>query len=79
MKAASGDTESGGDIKLWPIVDGLSLEMLCVLDRIFWGGDKMPDDDRDMACSKLEKDMTESVGEEGDLYAAPVIRKTIGN
>lgn len=39
----------------------------------------MPDDDRAMACSKLEKDMTESVGEEGDLYAAPVIRKTIGN
>jgi hypothetical protein len=79
MKAASGDTESGGDIKPWPIVEGRSLERLCVRDRIFWGGDKMPDDDRDMACSKLEKDMTESVGDEVDLYADSVIRKTIGN
>jgi hypothetical protein len=39
----------------------------------------MPDDDRDMACSKLEKDMTESVGDEADLCAELVIRKTIGD
>lgn len=66
-------------MKLWPIVDGLSLDMLCVRDRTFWGGDRMPDDDRDIACSKLEKDMTESVGDDGDLYAGPVIRTTIGD
>jgi hypothetical protein len=34
----------------------------------------MPDDnDRDKACSKLESDMTESVGEESDRWDEPVI------
>lgn len=61
------------------MVEGLSLDMLCVLDRIFWGGDITPDCDRDMTCSRLVKDMTESVGDEGDLYAEPVIRGTVGS
>lgn len=33
MKAASGDTDKGGESRLCPIVEGLSLEILCVLDR----------------------------------------------
>ena len=33
MKAASGETETGGETRPWPpMVDGLSLDMLCVLD-----------------------------------------------
>jgi hypothetical protein len=32
MKAASGVTVDGGETKPRPIVEGLSLEMLCVLD-----------------------------------------------
>lgn len=32
MKAASGETDNGGETKLWPMVEGLSLEILCVLD-----------------------------------------------
>lgn len=32
MKPASGDTESGGDMRLWPATDSRSLDMLCVLD-----------------------------------------------
>lgn len=76
MKPASGDTESGGDIKPWPVVDGLSLDMLCVLDRIFCEGEASPGEVRDMVCSTLEKDMMESVGEDGDLNAGPVICET---
>ncbi len=55
MKAASGETDSGGDMKLWPMVDGLSLEMLWVRDReviLVSGGETMPDDGRDMAALK---------------------------
>lgn len=33
MKAASGETESGGDIRLQAIVEGRSLDTLCVLER----------------------------------------------
>lgn len=36
----------------------------------------MPDDERDMACSRFERDMTDSVGEDVDLNAGPVIRET---
>lgn len=31
-----------------------------------------------MACSKLEKDMTDPAGDEGDLCAGPAIRDTVG-
>ena len=32
MKPASGDTDWGGERRLWPIVEGRSLDILCVLD-----------------------------------------------
>lgn len=56
MKAGSGDTESGGDIRLCATVDGRSLEMLCVLDRdgILCGGEATPDGGRDKAESNEE-------------------------
>lgn len=46
MKAASGDTDNGGDIKLWLIVEGLSLEILCVRDRTWRTGETTPDSRR---------------------------------
>ena len=56
MKAASGDTPVGGDIKLCAMVEGLSLDMLCVLDRegTLCGGEAMADEGRDQAESKGE-------------------------
>lgn len=33
MKAGSGDTDNGGDMRLAAMVDGRSLEMLWVLER----------------------------------------------
>jgi hypothetical protein len=46
MKAASGETVEGGDSKLWLIVDGLSLEILCVRDRTCRTGEITPDSRR---------------------------------
>lgn len=46
MKAASGDTDNGGDIKLWLMVEGLSLEMLCVRERTCRTGEMTPDSRR---------------------------------
>ncbi len=43
-------------MKPWPMVDGLSLEILCVREReviLAGGGEAMPDDGRDMIASKL--------------------------
>jgi hypothetical protein len=54
MKAASGDTESGGDIKLWPMVDGLSEDMLCVLDLMCRGGEAIPDVGLDAVESMMD-------------------------
>ncbi len=51
MKAASGETVRGGDMRPWPMVEGLSLEMLWVLDRILWGGEATPEEGRDMPVS----------------------------
>jgi hypothetical protein len=42
MNAASGDTANGGRTNPYPIVDGLSLEILCVLD-LTCRGDTIPD------------------------------------
>lgn len=36
-------------------------------------------EERDTLFSKLENAMTDSVGEDVDLNAGPVIRETIGN
>lgn len=52
MKAAAGETESGGDMRLWAMVDGRSLEILCVLD-LTPRGETMPEAGRDMARSGL--------------------------
>jgi hypothetical protein len=46
MKAGSGDTEVGMEMKPWPTVDGLSLEILWVLD-LGRRGDIMLDGDRE--------------------------------
>jgi hypothetical protein len=53
MKAAEGDTESGGDMRLWAMVEGRSLEILCVLD-LTSRGDMMPEVGRDTAESPFE-------------------------
>lgn len=53
MKAAEGDTASGGDMRLWAIVEGRSLEILCVLD-LTSRGEMMPEVGRDMARSPCE-------------------------
>lgn len=61
MKAASGDTDKGGDIRLRAIVEGLSLDMLCVLDLIPRAGGTMPDEGRDMVNSGIGVVMVASI------------------
>jgi hypothetical protein len=53
MKAASGDTDNGGDINVWPMVDGLSEDMLWVLDLMCRGGEAMPDEGLDIVESTV--------------------------
>lgn len=66
MKAGSGDTVKGGDIKLCATVDGRSLDMLRALDReegILWG-EAMPEEDRGAAGS-IEEYMSTVSGSGG--------------
>lgn len=56
IKAASGDTVSGGDMKLVAMVDGLSLDILRALERecVFIEGEMMANSGRDMVWSDEE-------------------------
>lgn len=54
MKAASGDADKGGDMTLRAAVEGLSLEMLCVLDLEepgLWKAVVISGEDRDIPVS----------------------------
>lgn len=51
MNAASGDMDRGGDMRLGANSEGLSLDMLWVLDLMERGGVAMPDVGRDMVAS----------------------------
>jgi hypothetical protein len=64
MKAASGDTASGGDIRLCATVDGRSLDKLCVLDRdgILCRGEARADEGRDVIESIEETMAAEMPG-----------------
>jgi len=60
MKAASGETVNGGDIKLYATVDGRSLDMLWALDRegiLVVEGETTPEDGRDTGESMVEETM----------------------
>lgn len=57
MKAASGEADKGGDSTLMAAVEGLSLEMLCVLDLEepgLWKLDVISGEYRDMPVSNGE-------------------------
>lgn len=57
MNAASGDADKGGDKTLMAAVEGLSLEMLCVLDLEepgLWKAVVISGDDRDVPVSNGE-------------------------
>jgi hypothetical protein len=77
MKPASGETDSGGDMRPKPMVEGLSLDILWVRERILCGGEAIPDDGRDMAAwSAAENVMTGSARWSADLDAGPLFCKT---
>ena len=65
MKAASGDTVSGGDMKLAAMVDGLSLDILWALERecVFIEGERMADSGRDMGYSDEGAMFDDSISE----------------